>query len=194
MTPGQCFPMGSARNLPKAQRTNELAGMLAQLTEAKDQMERLLARVEDVLHGVAGGSAIRRPTMASAVPARTSPLDRLNAVVASTADLREANGNVSAARVARVYGVSLSRLAGWLGRTKQAVSKTPDADSLQGALGYFERVARVRLVTGDDAGFRKWLRMPHALLGDASPLDVMARGEWQAVADYADDLLTGSPT
>ena len=74
--------------------------MLAQLTEAKDQMERLLARVEDVLHGVAGGSAIRRPTMASAVPARTSPLDRLNAVVASTADLREARR--SGARTRRV--------------------------------------------------------------------------------------------
>jgi len=84
-------------------------------------------------------------------------------------------------------------LAGWLGRTKQAVTKTPDADSLQNALSYFEHVARLRLVTKRDAEFRKWLRTPRASLENASPLEVLAKGEWQAVADYVDDILTGTP-
>ena len=126
--------------------------------------------------------------------ARPSPLDQVKAVVASTADLREANGNLCAVRIAKVFGVSVSQLASWLGRSKQAVSKTPDADSLQPALGYFERVARMRLVTGNDAGFRKWLRTPNKLLENASPLELLAKEDWQVMADYVDDTLTGAPT
>ena len=126
-------------------------------------------------------------------PARKSPLDKVKAVVESTADLRESNGNLSAVRVAKVFGVSLSQLAGWLGRSKQAVSKTPDADSLQEALGYFEGVARLRMMTKDDAKFRKWLRMPHPDVDGKNPLDLMARGEWQALADFVESILTGTP-
>jgi hypothetical protein len=95
--------------------------------------------------------------------------------------------------VARVFGVSLSRLAEWLGRTKQAVSKTPDADSLQEALGCFERVARLRMITNGDAEFRKWLRAPHELLDNAPPLALLARRQWQTLADYVEDILTGNP-
>jgi hypothetical protein len=127
-------------------------------------------------------------------PARKSPLDKVKAVTETTADLREANGNLSARRVAKVFGVSLSQLAGWLGRTKQAVSKTPDADSLQEALGHFERVARLRLITKNDPEFRKWLRTRHELLDNASPLELMAKGQWQVAADYVEDAITGAPT
>lgn len=185
--------MSNTRVLPRGGREVELALLLTQLTEAKRQVEGLLERAEVLL----GGSAVSRTSVETATfltPARKSSLDRLKAVVESTADLRDANGKLSALSVAKVFGVSLSQLAGWMGRTKQAVSKTPDADSLQEALGYFERVARIRLVMKDDSGFRKWLRTPHDLLGDASPLEVMAHGEWQSMADYVDDLLTGSPT
>jgi hypothetical protein len=121
-------------------------------------------------------------------------LDDVKAVVASSTDLREANGNLSAARVARVFGTSLSQLADWLGRSKQAVSKTPDADSLQAELAYFERVARLRMMVDGNAEFRKWLRMPHELLQDKSPLDLLAKKQWQMVADYVEDALTGAPT
>ena len=55
-------------------------------------------------------------------------------------------------------------------------------------------MARLRLVTKTDAEFRKWLRTPHELLGSDSPLQVVAKGEWQAMADYVDDALTGTPT
>ena len=173
-----------------------MASLLTQLNEKKGQMERLLARVEKALRGTtASGKASRATASAttSAAPARKSPLDQVKAVMESTADLREANGNLSAVRVAKVFGVSLSQLAGWLGRTKQAVSKTPDADSLQEALGYFERVARLRVVTKGDAEFRKWLRMSHPEVDGKNPLELMAKGEWQAMADFTDDILTGTP-
>jgi hypothetical protein len=64
----------------------------------------------------------------------------VKSVLAATANLREANGNLSAARVTKLFGVSASQLTGWLRRTKQAVSKTPDADSHPGCAG----VLRVR--------------------------------------------------
>src|SRR5208283_4564474 len=56
---------------------------------------------------------------------RTSPLDQVNAVVKATEDLRVANGKLSAAAVAPAFDVPLSQLAGWLGRSRQAVDKTP---------------------------------------------------------------------
>jgi hypothetical protein len=176
-------------------RTGELALLLDQLNEQKAQMERLLGRVEDVLRGVnmPGQAERAAPTVDGTAQARKSPLDRVKEVVKSTADLRESNGNLSAARVAKVFGVSLSRLAEWLGRTKQAVSKTPDADSLQEPLGYFERVARLRMITHGDAEFRKWLRAPHESLDNAPPLELLARREWQPLADYVEDILTGNP-
>jgi len=175
--------------------SGELASLLDQLTEQKTQVERLLGRVENVLRGVkfSGNAGRAAPIEAGTAQARKSPLDQVKAVIESTSDLREANGNLSAARVARLFGVSLSQLAEWLGRTKQSLSKTPDADSLQEPLGYFERVARLRMITNGDAEFRKWLRAPHELLDKAPPLKLLARREWQALADYAEDILTGNP-
>jgi hypothetical protein len=170
-----------------------LAELRNDLVQEKRRLERLLARVDNVLRQTEeakerfadGGDSMAAP--------RPSPLDQWKNVVDATKDLRVANGNLSAERMAKLYGISLSQLAGWLGRSKQAVSKTPDADSLQNALGYFERVARLRLAVENDAEFRKWLRMPHELLDSAPPLELMAKGEWQALADYVEDILTGTP-
>ena len=123
---------------------------------------------------------------------RPSPLDQVKEVVKATEDLRVANGNRSAALIASTFGVSLNQLAGWLGRGRQALNKTPDADSLQDELAFFERVARLRAVVPKD-GFLKWLRMPNSELDSKKPLALLATGERQVVADLVDDLLTGAP-
>ena len=170
----------------------ELTHLRDALREEQLRVTRLLAQLDRVLGG-ARAKAESRPAVI-VVPPRPSPLDKVRAVRAVTTDLREANGNLSALRVAKLYGVSVSKLADWLGRSKQAVGKTPDADSLQEALGYFERIARLRLVTKDDSEFRKWLRAPHELLDNLPPLALLAKGEWQALADYVEDMLTGAPT
>ena len=125
-------------------------------------------------------------------PPRPSSLDRVRSVVQATEDLRVAGGNLSADAIAAAFGVSLNQLAGWLGRKRQTVSKTPDADSLQDELAYFERVARLRAVLPKD-GFLKWLRMPNPELDDKKPLDLLAKGERQVVADLVEDMLTGAP-
>ena len=172
---------------------NELLSLLHQLSEQKAQLERLLGRVEEILRGNRRHGIEQRRESVVQPGARKSPLDDLKAVLDSTSDLREANGNLSAARVAKVFGVSLTQLARWLGRTKQALSKTPDADSLQEVLGYFERVARLRMITNGDSNFRKWLRTSREALDNAPPLELLAKRQWQALADYVEDILTGNP-
>ena len=124
---------------------------------------------------------------------RPSPLDEMKEVLAASKDLRVANGNLSAEGVSKLYGISLSQLAGWLGRSRQALTKTPDAESLQGELGWFERIARLRIMLADDAEFRKWLRMPNRQLDGEKPLRWLEQKRWQDMADLVEDLLTGAP-
>jgi uncharacterized protein (DUF2384 family) len=179
--------------------SRELADLRDDLVEERRRLDRLLQRVENQLELAQPKSASHAMhndgTGTKKVPVpRSSPLDSVKKVIAASKDLRESNGNLSADRVARLYGIGLSQLARWLGRTKQALSKTPDADSLQDGLAYFERVARLRLVTENDAEFRKWLRMPNDTLGNRTPLDLMKSGLWQEMADKVDDMLSGMPT
>jgi len=124
---------------------------------------------------------------------RLSPLDRVKGIVSASSDLRVENGNLSAVTIARVFGFSLNALAQLLGRTRQALNKTPDADSLQNELSYFERIARLRTALSDDAEFRKWLRMPRLELNDETPLRWIEHKRWEALADLVDDMLTGAP-
>ena len=117
----------------------ELADLRDDLVQEKQRLERLLARVDNALRQAEETERDVVDTGEKVPAPRPSPLDQWKNVVDATKDLRVANGNLSAERVAKLFGISLSQLAGWLGRSKQTVSKTPDADSLQNALGYFER-------------------------------------------------------
>ena len=153
------------------------AALVAELDHIRAKLD-LVPRIADI-----HPKAVSRP----------SPLDDVKAIVEATGDLRVSNGKLSAAAIASVFGVTLSRLANWLGRTRQRLNKTPDADSLQDDLSLFERVARLRAIVPKD-GFLKWLRIPNAELDDKRPLDLLASGERQVVADLVDDMLTGAPT
>ena len=124
---------------------------------------------------------------------RSSPLDAVKEVVAATSRLRQKNGNLSAIPIAKLYGVSVAQLADWLGRSRQAVSRTPDAESLQDKLEYFERVARLLTVLPREEEFRKWLRMRNPNLSNESPMEWITQKRWQALADFVDDILTGAP-
>lgn len=124
---------------------------------------------------------------------RTSPLDQVGAILKATEDLRTDSGRLSARAIAPVFGLKNSELAGFLGKSRQTLFKTPDAEGLQDALGYFERVARLRTVMKDDANFRKWLRTSNPVLEERRPLDLLKAGSWQILADFVDDILTGNP-
>ena len=126
-------------------------------------------------------------------PPRPSPLDAIQAVIEATADLRESGGNLSARKIADLYDIKMAELARLLGRTPQALSKTPNADAIQNDLAYFERIARLRLRLKDDDSFRKWLRMKNDELDGHTPLEVLKMKKWQELADFVDDMLTGAP-
>ncbi len=40
----------------------------------------------------------------------------------------------------------------------------------------------------------KWLETPNPNLGNRAPINLALRGQWSCVADFVDDMLTGSPT
>ena len=124
--------------------------------------------------------------------AENDPLSKAKEVVEATRPLVTASGRVSAKKVAEIFGISLSRLAELNGKQRQAVNKTPDSPRLQEFLRPFERVARLRAVFPDE-DFRAWLRRPMRDLGDQSPLDLILSGRIEVVADYAEDMLLGTP-
>jgi hypothetical protein len=151
-----------------------------QLREVAQKMKEMQA-VLDQLKAVAG------------VPP-SSPLDNVQELLEATSDLRVENGNLSADKVARAFGIRVSDLAERLGRSRQALAKTPDADSVQDDLISFERVARLRALVGKPEDFLKWLRMPNAQLDNQKPLDLMAGERCQIVVNLVEDMLTGAPT
>ena len=176
--------------------SEKLAAIRGQLNHFPKPQEEPHANGQLAAPG-SGRIPVRLPlSSAAASPARATPtrLGHLQALVEATGDLRASNGNLSAHAVADAFGVSINQLAGWLGRTRQAVSKTPNADSLQDGLAAFEQVARLRTVLAPDT-FRKWLRMPSGQLDGAKPLDLLATGrERPIVARLVEDMLTGMPT
>lgn len=124
-------------------------------------------------------------------PADRDPLGELKSVIAVTAALRSDPGRLSAKRVAVLFGLSLAELSSLLGKSRQTLWKTDDAPSVQKMLFPFERVARLLAVL-PEGEFRNWLNMPNEELDGLAPIDAIRRRQVAAVADLAEDMLTGS--
>lgn len=152
-----------------------------EISDGRRQVPGLLANVVAKIRAI----SMKKP--------RPSPLDDIKEVVGATSRLRGPNGKLSAVPVAKLYGTTLAQLADWLGRSRQTVTRTPDADLIQDKLEYFERVARLLTVLPED-DFRRWLRMPNPNLSNETPLAWLSQKRWQPLADLVDDMLTGSPT
>lgn len=125
-------------------------------------------------------------------PVLRDPFAELTTGLALTADLRAASGRLSAEKVAGCFGLSVAELARLLGRSRQAVSKTDDAESSQRELAPFERIARLRAAL-PGAAFSSWLNAGNELLDDETPLARVRAGAAGEVADLADDMLSGAP-
>jgi hypothetical protein len=120
------------------------------------------------------------------------PLGDIREVMQATKSLRSSSGRLSARAVANAFGLSVSRLAKLLRRSRQSLSKTDDAESIQSDLQPFARAARLRANLTEDE-FRSWLQFPNPLLGESRPVDLISDGRVDVVADLAEDMLTGSP-
>lgn len=120
------------------------------------------------------------------------PLGEARDVIGATRPLFSDNGRLSAKQIALAFGISLSKLATYVGRSKQAISKTPDSVGLQSDLRPFERIARLRAVFSEEE-FLSWLNRPLWDLDNSSPLETIEAGEVTVVADFAEDMLLGNP-
>ena len=166
----------------------------AWIAYGRSDVEAVLRSLTAKVKVLAEGTKARSSAPKEEPTPRPSQLDQVRAIVAATKDLRAPSGNLSAPEISKLFGVSLSRLAKWLNRSRQALSKAPDADSLQTELGHFERIARLRAVLEDPDDFRKWLRMANQQIEGRPPLELLDKGRWQVLADLVDDMLTGNPT
>ena len=146
----------------------------------EEAMAKLLAEVE----------VARLPSAPAPQPA--DPLAGVRKVLEATASLRSEAARLHAGRIAGMFGLSVAELAGLLGRTRQAVSQTPDAESLQPSLRPFERIARLRSVLSE-SDFRSWLNLANPHLENRTPLEIVRGGRADAVANLAEDMLTGAP-
>lgn len=120
------------------------------------------------------------------------PLGKVRSVIAATKDLRLASGRLSARKVGDAFGLSLNEMASILGTTRQALFKTPDSKAIQKSLFGFERVARLRTLLAPEE-FGAWLNMSNEPLDGHAPLELIRQGQVVAVANLAEDMLTGSP-
>ena len=134
---------------------------------------------------------LSRSRVARRIP-KQDPLGKLEQELSSTSDLRATSGRLSAKKVAGAFGLSVAELAKLLGRSRQAVSKTDDAESIQPSLAPFARSARLRTVLPSE-DFRAWLHLPNEQLEGRSPSAVIREGGVKTVAELAEDMLSGSP-
>jgi CheY-like chemotaxis protein len=104
------------------------------------------------------------------------------------------SGRLDAGRVAAFFGMAPARLAKILGRSPQAVHKTPDAESLQEHLAVFARIATSLLSAfqGKEQA-RIWLNSPHPDLDETRPIELLKKKKQDVVAELLEDALLGHP-
>ncbi len=104
------------------------------------------------------------------------------------------SGRLDARRVSELFGLPVRRIAMLLGRNPQTVSKTPDAPGLQKGLALFERIATaLRHLVGTREGLRIWLNVRNPQLDGKTPIELLASGQGEVVAELLEDLLVGQP-
>jgi CheY-like chemotaxis protein len=104
------------------------------------------------------------------------------------------SGRLDAGRVAEFFGLAPARLAKILGRSPQALHKTPDAESLQEHLAVFARIATSLLSAFKDKDeARMWLNSPHPDLDETRPIELLKEKKPDVVAELLEDALLGHP-
>lgn len=102
------------------------------------------------------------------------------------------NGRLDAREVSALFGISLAALARALGRSEQAVHKTPTAASIQPELNIYERVAAILLhLIGSDSGLRTWMQSSNPELENERPMTLLLNGEGKVIVDLLESVLHG---
>ncbi len=111
------------------------------------------------------------------------------------ADLRSVRGRLSIKPIAGIFGMDVIEIGRLIGRNnKAALSKTPDADSLQELLQPFSDIALLRAPDFGDEQFRKWLNAPNENMRNRAPIVWIREGRVLDVAGFVYGILSGQPT
>lgn len=104
------------------------------------------------------------------------------------------SGRLDAGRIADFFGIAPAKLAKILGRSPQALHKTPDAESLQKQLAVFARIATSLLSAfeGKEQA-RIWLNSPNPDLDETRPIELVEKKKSDVVAELLEDALLGHP-
>lgn len=132
---------------------------------------------------------------------RSAPDEKRKQVRAPTLSISTASelhnprsGRLDARRVADFFGMAPARLAKILGRSPQALHKTPDAESLQKPLAVFARIATSLLSAFEDKEqARIWLNSPNPDLDETRPIELVEGKKPDVVAELLEDALLGHP-
>lgn len=107
----------------------------------------------------------------------------------------QASGRIDAGRIAAFLDIPLPKVAAALGASYAAVHKTPDAPSLQAALGPIQRsLILIDRGTRNRREARIWLNSPHPDLGEKTPLEVILSGRADAVVALLENAIAGLPS
>lgn len=138
--------------------------------------------------------AVAKCTVEKAAMQETEPdaLAEAQEVIAATRHLRAESGRLSATAIAQALGMPEAKLAALVGRTRQALAKTPDAAAIQSALSPFERVIRLQAVIKNPKDFLTWLNQKSRHLDEHSPMELIESGRVPIVADLVEAMLTGT--
>lgn len=138
-------------------------------------------------------ASVRRK--APILPAGASALAASQLLDETTRFLRNAEGMLDAAAVAELFTLKLAELARLLGISRQAFSTTTASPNYQPKLETLERVARLlAAIGGDRERFKQWLRTPNRAYQNRSPLQLIALGQAQFLADHVEGYLAGQLT
>ncbi|MFL5538674.1 MAG: hypothetical protein ACJ8J0_06750 [Longimicrobiaceae bacterium] len=129
------------------------------------------------------------------LPSAAESLARAAALVSVHApELRDpASGRFDARRIAERLGVSISRLAGVVGVSQQALSARPDSPGAQAGLLPIARVIAALDELLPVERVRMWLHSPHSRFGGATPLAKILEGEAEPLARMVEGALEGIP-
>ena len=180
---------------PRPRDHSAIAELLFNAFPRPEAVEVDLAGEPDVMSAIAKWRVMRRKPVDLLPRIATRGGAPHRAAQIPNHDLHDStSGRLSADAIRKLYGVTLTQLCEWIGKKKAAVSKTPDAASLQDDLRPLAGVALMRLMLGSNEKFRIWLNTANELLERKSPLHWIANGKTLEVSDFVQDALTGQPT
>lgn len=108
-------------------------------------------------------------------------------------DLYDNNGFVDYHKLQKNLHVRVKSLATALGKTTRAIEKNPKSENIQRGLRKIVYIiALLKEMLDSEADIQIWIKAPNPDFGGSSPLEVIVKGEIDAVIDYLIDIKKGA--